>query len=74
MGKNMSDIAKSIDLRITAIKPHHKRWLVRTHIMSSNKEIIRKGFEMTGISKAVAEARVAPVPDNEDSDAEGEWE
>ena len=74
-GKDLSAIAKSIDLRTTAIKPHHARWLVRTHsIVSSNTEIIKKGFEMTGISKAVAEAREAPVPHNEDSDAEGEWE
>jgi len=75
-GKALEDIAKSIDLRTAAIKPHHARWLMQTHsIVESEKEIIVKGFQNTGILKAVADARMEPVPECEDSDAEeGEWE
>ena len=72
-GKEISDIAKGIDLRTAVLKPIHAKWLIATQdIMRHEQEVIQKGWEVTGITKAVTDARDAPVPPMDDSDAEGD--
>ncbi|XP_014663930.1 PREDICTED: uncharacterized protein LOC106806484 [Priapulus caudatus] len=71
-GREIADIAKGIDLRTAAIKPIHANWLMRVHdVLRRDREIVIKGWESTKILDAVRESRNAPVPDLDDSDAEG---
>lgn len=75
-GDDVDAVARSIDLRTSAIKPEHGKWLMQVHdIVRQDRELIIKGFRQTGIFKAALDARIAPVPALEDSDAEdGHWE
>ena len=73
-GRNIDDIVQSIDLRTSVIKPVHATWMMRVHdIMRQQADIIVKGFQETGILKAVADARLHVVPSMDDSDAEEEY-
>ena len=75
-GGTFGDVVRSINLRTSAIKPVHATWMMRVHeIMCHDPDLIVKGFQGTGILKAVGDARLQPVPALEDSDAEeGYWE
>ena len=73
-GRSIDDIVRGIDLRTSVIKPVHATWMMRVHdIMRQQVDIIVKGFQETGILKAVADARLDIVPSMDDSDAEEEY-
>ena len=75
-GKQIADIAQSIDLKTSTIKPVHGKWLIKVHnIIRHEQELIVQGFTKTGIAKAAWDARAGPVPALDDSDAEdADWE
>ena len=74
-GRTTQEIAEAVDLRTSTIKPVHAKWLINCQgIMQNEKELVKQGFAVTGITKAV-KARKDPVPARDDSDAEDkEWE
>ena len=73
-GRTIHEIVTDIDLRTSVIKPIHATWMMRVQEnIRHQPDIIIKGFQETGILKAVADARLHAIPDMDDSDAEEEY-